>query len=426
MFLIRGLQKLFAFILLVGIVMLVPLAIWVSGGTHVLLSPETYKHGFATHGIYSDILPVTLPTISEMGEMEVEVTTERFETYSASNSDAPSDAPPAIPMEAEAVSMDNRVIQIAQALPEDNWRQVANLLVPPEWLQAQTEQGIDFLFAWINGDPTNAKNKVDMSVIGQRLGGTEGEQAIEIILNSLPPCERADLAVYAELSAGQHPPLCHAEDNTAYQDLLRSDLEATLAVMASGLENQQPTYMELMEADTESQEDAATVLQNMRSLVQAYTQSISLFYLCPAALMALLVVVIVRTFRSFARWLGWVGIFSSMIAVLPLFILPLIVAATLNSSLADVPEMDATTNIFSARLFNGFLVSASAEFTLPVLGQAFLCLMLGIGLLLLSSNRRFDPTEDILITETGEVAIPNTGRSMTVTLTPRPDKTRPI
>ena len=118
--LVTGLKRLVAVLLALVAVLLFPLAVWVGSGVNVVLSPETYKAGLASQNIYADMVPVALPAF------------------------------------AEAMLTDNvtqlRFAQIARALPADKWREIANELVPPEWLKGQMEQGLDSFFLWLESD----------------------------------------------------------------------------------------------------------------------------------------------------------------------------------------------------------------------------------------------------------------------------------
>jgi hypothetical protein len=362
--LVTGLQRLTAVLLALVAILLFPLAVWVGSGVNVVLSPETYKDGLASQNIYADIVPVALPAF------------------------------------AEAMLTDNetqlRLAQIARALPADKWRDIANQLVPPEWLKGQMEQGLDSFFLWLDSDEPTFTRTIDFSVVSEHLTGEGGQTAAREIVEALPPCTSEQLNTLA--AAGDNPdseiPLCQPPSDTA--QVMQTSIAGMLGDMADMMRVYHPMVADMFREDTSGQAEFVrqsqdNALHKLRLSVRAYEQLVGLFYLCPAGIMALMVIIVVRSLRGFGRWIGWTSIVSGFVALVPLVLIPLLIVDTLTLSLAAEASSAPEIRLFQTRLASGFLVSAFDQFKEPVLVQAGIFILFGIVLLIIASVSRKTP-----------------------------------
>jgi hypothetical protein len=108
-------------------------------------------------------------------------------------------------------------------------------------------------------------------------------------------------------------------------------------------------------------------------------QFVGLLYLFPAALLSLIVTIRVHSLQNFGRWMGAALIFSGLIALVPLLIVPL---ATIDGLLSLSNSVN--TNPLEASLGAGFYYSILTQFGSPVLLQAAALLIIGFVLLAIS------------------------------------------
>jgi hypothetical protein len=336
-----ALGRLIAAVFALFAVVLFAVAIWNSAGQSTVLNADTYKDGLASQNIYEDIIPVALPAL-------------------ARSSSAPQNA---------VVNFND----ITEAIGSDNWRAIANDLVPPDWLQQQVEQGIDLTFAWIHGDTDAALvESFDLKSLHERLTGEEGKQAVDRVIRSAPACTDAQLEQIRTLekNSGGKLPICQPPKE--YFNVTRTVLSSALNVIASQIRQDQYSLAEVIGLRQRSDNLQAVTLG-----AQIYYQLTCLFYLCPVGLVALMVAFAVRSFKGFGRWAGIVLVLAGLLAILPL---PLI-SIELIDSVSDVLVNDAQdpeVQLFQFRLATGLVESAFGQFSSPVVSQGGLFVAGGI------------------------------------------------
>ena len=333
--------RLIALFLAFMVVMTLPFAIWINS-THELIKPENIKEGLARQDIYPDIVPVAVPAIA-----------------------------------ASVDQGENLIARITTRISPADWRAVANDLVPPDILQFQVENGVDLLFAWLNGDRQALDQTIDVTAFRQRLTGPEGQRAVNRIIDSAPDCtpeEVSQLRAFAD-GADVLLPICRpTEDirNIAQQEITRS-----LSEIAGKMEGDHIPLIRLLGGE-ESRED----LIGLRLGYQSLPELLPLLFMFPLAMCALIVIFAVRSLKSFGIWMGITSIISGIFALLPLLILPLLIIDSISGDLiTQSADMDAELHLFLVRLTGGFLQSLFSAFSKPVLGWSALLVVGGFILL---------------------------------------------
>jgi hypothetical protein len=180
--------------------------------------------------------------------------------------------------------------ELIAAIGEERWRAIADELVPPEWLQAQIEGGIDQVFAWINGDSDAVTHKVfNLNDLHTRLVGDSGQRVIDQIVQAAPPCtpEQIDQLRALQTGADVRLPICQPPE-----DLLtfsRSVLESGLSAIAEGLNERELSLAEVFDRNP----DRHHTVVPLGVGVSSYRR-----YLC-RGLLAVIVVVTVRSLKGF-------------------------------------------------------------------------------------------------------------------------------
>ncbi|PJF40717.1 MAG: hypothetical protein D6737_03505 [Chloroflexi bacterium] len=361
-----------ALLLAAIIVFLFPVAVWISSSFD-LLKPGTFKDGLDDQNIYPDIVPVVLPAI-----------------LAANN------------------NPDNIVTRIRDSVGDEQWRAIAAELVPPEWVQAQVETGIDNYFAWLDGDSTAIDKMLDTQIVRQRLRGVQAERAVDLIMVSAKPCSVEEIARLRRIARGAGAsdaiPVCHPPNDSDLTMLERQLLLDQLHHIADVIETQDVSLVGLFGG-----REARDTMLAQRLTFQSMPDFIALFYLVPLALTTLVVVLVVRSLKSFGRWTGWISIASGLIALIPLAILPLaIIGSFEGDSVVNGGKLDAETQLFLVRLTTGLLTSMFTAFSEPVLAQAFILVVLGLILLAIAA---FAPN----MPQYESIAAPQTPTGMNVT-----------
>jgi hypothetical protein len=326
------LTRLVALLLALFAVILCPMAVWASAGISTMLAPETYKKGLASQNIYSEFVPAVLSDL--------------VNDRATADSDAPI----------------RQLTAIVTALDPDELRAVANELIPPEWLRTQTEQGIDAIFAWINGDSDTLSQDLDLSEVRNRLAGEEGRSVAAQVIEDATACT-AEQITQVSASDQEVMPVCQPPPELVPP--MTERLARFFAEISRSLERDQIPLAELLDVPRRS---------GLRLEVAIVQESIGLLYLLPAAFLAMLVIVRVRSLHGFSRWMSATGILCGLVALVPLLLGPL---ATLDSLLS---LSSAQRGVLETSLWVGMYVSVLTQFGGPVLFQAVLLLAVGFVL----------------------------------------------
>lgn len=376
------LNRFLAAFIIVAVLMVFPCGIWSVAASGALLSAETYKNGLSSQNLYADIVPIALPAIARALEEQP--------------------APPG----AQPPPQDNPLIvvnTIRDAIGEEAWREVATLLVPPEWIQGQLENGIDQFFGQLTDEEgTPAGYNLDTGALRERLNGPEGKEAIDLIIDSAPDCtalQNSRLRATASGTGDAQTPIC--KPSALLRDTMQVALEDDFAEFASALEEIEASFNEIAGVEDEN-------LANIRLGLQAFAQLLSLGYLCPIALLGLVVALTVRSLKAFSRWVGITIIVVGLFALLPL---PFLRSSILEAVTAELSSSggDLETRVFLARLASAMALSITDALSGPLLAQGFGLMLAGTLLLWLASRRGNRPSE-LVITSDGQLYSPQTGQ----------------
>jgi len=361
-------------VLALVVIILFPIGIWAVAASDTFLSADTYKNGLASQNLYDDFAPVALPAIARAAE-------------------------------ADGASSQMIVIinNIRDRIGEEAWREIANKLIPPDWLQIQVEGVIDTVFDTMGGaEIPDIGAVIDFQGLRNRLTGATGDEVINQIIESAQDCTASEINRLESYTSHDTSslPICHPPEN------LTSTLQGAL----------QSEFVRLSDEIARLQDNPATFMtrnggddQVLRLLTETYQQLLSLAYLCPLGILALIVTFAVRSFQGFGRWIGITLIIVGILALLPLPFIRVSIAdgiAELISSSAETLE----TRVFQTNLAAGLLLSAFNEFSQPVLLQGFGFIVLGGFLLSMIAWQKRRKITPLMMTADGQLYSPTTGR----------------
>jgi hypothetical protein len=199
--------------------------------------------------------------------------------------------------------------------------------------------------------------------------------------------------------------------------LLREEMTARLTASKDRILAELPEQLDLLEhlEDPESasndtvsnNENSATFsraqLNEFRSTIRLWQRTIVTIFLIPASLLSMIVIVTVRSSKSFFRWMGCPIMLGSIVTLFPLIFLPFLISSTGSQSERDVAQGFATGGELVAEIMvNGMARLVIAEFTMPVLQQSAILLVLGFVCMVLSIlvNEPGEPQPQIVYTST--------------------------
>ena len=205
-------------------------------------------------------------------------------------------------------------------LTPGDWERLIGTLLPPDDLREMSEQALDQVFAFLDGETDSAK--VSLVAMRDRLTGQAGAEVIEILLAAQPPCTEAQLAQLAiNVSSGEGDlVLCQPQVEDA--DALVLDMQKQWDALVAEM----PDEAQIIKPASPSSSIQGGGPEGVLTAVRYLHRYVWLGLLVP---LALLLVVMLFGVRSRKGWLRWWGI--------PLFIAGLL---TLGLGIAAVPALD--------------------------------------------------------------------------------------
>ena len=218
-------------------------------------------------------------------------------------------------------------------LDQEEWESILIDLVNPTWLQTQTEDILDQFFniLLISPDPVNTPIEVSLLEVKNRLGGPEGIQAFNQILNAQDPCSVNQLMGLLQLGLGLETSidslLCRPPDYiiTELNPVVESFLSAAVAQVPDKLFFSLPLSM----LDSSPGLNPANLNQGeipapIRTLRRTNTL-ISWGLFLPLLLIIMMTVFAVRSLRDLLRWWGGTFLTAGLISLtLSLSLFPIV------------------------------------------------------------------------------------------------------
>ncbi len=364
--------RFFAILLMPAEVALITATIFVAATIPSISQPETIKAGLEAQRIYPDVVLVALPALVEL---------------TAELQDPPS-----------RIDLD----EIRDTLAPDDWRSVAHDLMPPEWVQAQTESALDSIYGYIGGGEA-VDYALDIEELAAGFYGAGAERAVTRILTFSPNCSPAQLRQIRQIPINndENIPICNPNNplqtermtaamlesfaiigaSLTRDDILADTLDIGFFQIEERLNPSDDTLTLPMQAEAEgSSRDAFIFLRIVHELRGMYTRpAIS----APVALFGLIVFFAVRSFRGLAVWSGWVSILSgsTLVVTLLLFSMGIIGQSAASQVGTDLPS---EIEMIQIRIFDGIVSSVYRDFSPRVLASAIMLFIAGVSLLVFS------------------------------------------
>ncbi|MCB8990897.1 MAG: hypothetical protein H6664_11375 [Ardenticatenaceae bacterium] len=221
-----------------------------------------------------------------------------------------------------------------------------NELLPPDWLDAQTDTAVDAFFdALETGEIVGTAVELDVAPLLERLRGEPGLQAISVIIHSLPACTEP-ISGYDPQTGEIVIPNCLPSDlnadevtqqvHTALVDTLDQNpqIDEEIGVVSLPLLANEPT--------SQAQAD----FQRTRRTFLLLQQRAYLLWLPPLLCLLLIVLFAVRSLGEWGRWWGWPLLLTAVITLFLAFALPaLLTFMTRTAVLTTTPDDSLTLSL---------------------------------------------------------------------------------
>lgn len=199
-----------------------------------------------------------------------------------------------------AIDLDEAVLQ-----------QSMETLLPPGWIEAQTNTAVDTVYDMLeSGNLTNAELEIDTSPLLDRLRGEPGLEVVGIIVDSLPPCTEpinpAEL-----LGDGVTIPACIPPGVPREQIIAEVHSRLVQSIDSNPqLSNEFGVVrVPLFSAEQQTQNvELAQLREQLLRLQQAFSLAQQwgwLLWLLPAGCLLLIALLAVRSWSEWGYWWGW-------------------------------------------------------------------------------------------------------------------------
>lgn len=310
----------------------------------VLISPGTYRTVLEDEAVFEELIPVALPAIlAEVEEDNVSVTTDNI-----------------------------NLIELIEVTDAETLRAVSDLLIPPEWLQSQTQILVNAYQGLLEGDYTSLDQPLALNALRNRFIA-EANNAAEIIILNAPDCTRTQIDQLETLQNTNEGTLPICNPPAEFVDSSMTDVALAIRNSARSLGNQPITIRELFGID-----ETTSIL--LTSLISIVLNSLWYAFLCPIALVSLVVTFAVRSRREFGLWVGGIGVLSAIGTFILLVAFQLIVVESVERLLAANTAVEAFTTRITSSVLQAAFIGANTSFIVIALIYLVLgIILLGIG-----------------------------------------------
>lgn len=340
---------------------------WMAAFRGSLTDVETYKQTLIEQNVYQDLIPYVIPSILEESQDDL----------------------------SEDANFQIDLNDIDQVMTVGNWRDVANELIPAQWLQTQTESLLDSIDAIKQGDIRQREDVIDLSEIIERLQGASGERASTIIINAAPDCTLQQAAQLRQLNSNRGTvfPIC--KPSAQLESVSKSAITGWFTAIGSQLE--------LAQGNTNRLSIPENAANFIFQIFQLDAQLSLLLLLCPLSLIGIIIFFAVRNTQSFGRWLGWSFILAGITTLFLIFSSQIPVFASFD----DIFNASNDGARFQAQISAGFLRSVYTGASETMIAYAGGMIIGGFILLVISfvgrSHNYLVPEGSVLVGEDGRV-----------------------
>jgi len=197
---------------------------------------------------------------------------------------------------------------MANLKPKD-WETIIVTLIPPEDLQSTTENVLDQIFAYFNGETDTVT--IPLVKIKERLTGPTGTDAVVQLLHAQPPCTEDELAQLAAGMISGEMVFCSPPDDAL--EAMTPMIEEQLSALAIQIPDEKVILGS----------ESFTAGEDPRDVIQMARLILRLSPLLPGSMLMLVTLFGVRSLKGWLRWWGIPTFFAgSMALVAGIFTLP--------------------------------------------------------------------------------------------------------
>jgi len=198
-------------------------------------------------------------------------------------------------------------------LKASDWGAILSILVPPNEMKVMTENILDQVFAYLNGETDSAS--ISLVTLKERLAGQAGKDAILQLLAAQPPCTEEQLTKMFVGAPGEGEGMVMCAPPAETLNLIMLQLQNQLTALVAQI----PDKAVIIEPSTPSSpaSDGGPLGSDPIATLRTVRLALRLSPLLPLGLLLLVTLFGVRTLKGWMRWWGIPFFFAGAIALVP-------------------------------------------------------------------------------------------------------------
>lgn len=281
---------------------------------------------------------------------------------------------------AEAMAEQARQQGVPAVVDQAVLREAMTELIPPGWVEAQTDSAVDAVFGFLEtGNPEAVQVEVNVRPLLTRLRGQAGQRAMLVVLQGLPVCNQPipfDLESGNLEIPGCVPPGLDTVEAATFAH----------AVLVEALD-QNPRLTQEIDVVRVPLFDAEQMTPAQRQRLQRLHRFFVwgqrwawLLWLLPLACLLLILVLAVRSVAVWGHWWGWPLLATAVSAYTLTLVVPAVFGALVRRFMMSAVQAN-TPSLPVAPLVNNLLNSLTGAWLTRIYVQAGLMLAAGLSLI---------------------------------------------
>lgn len=241
-------------------------------------------------------------------------------------------------------------------LDEELLQQSMETLLPPDWLEEQTNTAVDTVYDMLEtGNLDNAELTIDTTPLLDRFRGAPGLEIVGTVVNSLPPCTQpispAELLGPDVTIPACMPPGVPTEQITQeVHSRMVQALDSNPQIASEFGVVRVPLFSVEQQAQNEELVQARAQLVRLQQAFALARQWGWLLWLLPAGCLVLIALLAVRSWSELGNWWGWPLLGTAVFVLFIALLFPAVTTFFLRQLPADPTALTTTVQQTAVRL----------------------------------------------------------------------------
>ncbi|MBA4380031.1 MAG: hypothetical protein C0393_05005 [Anaerolinea sp.] len=195
-----------------------------------------------------------------------------------------------------------------------DWEAIIEALAPPELLQALTENALDQVFAYLNGETATAK--ISLLKLKERITGQAGQDAIRQLMAAQPPCTEEQLVQMAASALGGEGGMVFCNPPEEILAIMLPKLQSQLGSLATKIPDE-AVIIKPYTGPLGATPGGGPLSADPFTTIRYVRLGLRWSPLLPFAFLLLVTLFGVRSLKGWLRWWGIPIFFVGAIALIP-------------------------------------------------------------------------------------------------------------